>query len=84
MRYSMSFTDHRERVEVMEFDAPSDTAAVTAARHHMAVIRAIFRRDHPGARVRQGWYALWIVTNVGTGECVYNRRDLINAGKLDN
>lgn len=74
MRYSMSFTDHRERVEVMEFDAASDAAAARAARHHMAVIREIFRADHPGARVRSGWYVLWIVTNVDSGATVYDRR----------
>lgn len=78
MRYSMSFTDHRERVEVLEFDAPSDAAAARAARHHMAVIRAIFRADHPGARVRSGWYVLWIVTNVDSGATVYDRRAALN------
>lgn len=74
MRYSMSFTDHRERVEVMEFDAPTDAEAARAAKHHMAVIKAIFRRDHPGARVRPGWYVLWIVVNVDSGATVYDRR----------
>lgn len=74
MRYSMSFTDHRERVEVMEFDAPTDAEAARAAKHHMAVIKAIFRRDHPGARVRPGWYVLWIVVNMDSGATVYDRR----------
>ena len=74
MRYSMSFTDHRERVEVMEFDAPTDAEAARAAKHHMAVIKAIFRRDHPGARVRPGWYVLWIVVNMDSGASVYDRR----------
>ena len=74
MRYSMSFTDHRERVEVLEFDAPTDAEAARAAKHHMAVIREIFRADHPGARVRSGWYVLWIVTNVDSGATVYDRR----------
>lgn len=78
MRYSMSFTDHRERVEVMEFDAPTDAEAARAAKHHMAVIKAIFRRDHPGARVRSGWYVLWIVTNVDSGATVYDRRAALN------
>ena len=70
----MSFTDHRERVEVMEFDAPTDAEAARAAKHHMAVIKAIFRRDHPGARVRPGWYVLWIVVNMDSGATVYDRR----------
>lgn len=74
MRYSMTFTDHRERVEVLEFDARTDAAAVKAARHHMAVIRKIFRGEHPGARMREGWYVLWIVTNLGTGTDVFRRR----------
>lgn len=73
MLYSMTFIDHRERVEVMEFDAISDREAVKAARHHLAVIKAIFRRDHPRARVRSGWYVLWIVSNVESGEVVYRR-----------
>lgn len=83
MRYSMSYTDHRERVEVREFDAPSDAAAVKAARHHMAAIRATFRADHPGARVRSGWYVLWIVANVETGATVYNRRVALTAPRRD-
>ena len=70
----MTYTDHRERVEVMEFDAPTDAEAARAAKHHMAVIKAIFRRDHPGARVRSGWYVLWIVVNVDSGATVYDRR----------
>lgn len=74
MRYHLTYTDHRERVEVMVFEAPTDAEAARAARHHMAVIRAIFRRDHPGARVRSGWYVLWIVTNVDSGTDVYRRR----------
>lgn len=74
MRYTMTYTDHRERVEVMEFDAPTDAEAARAAKHHMAVIKAIFRRDHPGARVRSGWYVLWIVVNVDSGATVYDRR----------
>ena len=74
MRYTMTYTDHRERVEVMEFDAPTDAEAARAAKHHMAVIKAIFRRDHPGARVRPGWYVLWIVVNMDSGATVYDRR----------
>lgn len=74
MRYSMSYEDHRGRIEVKEFDAPSDAAAARAARHLMAEVRAIFRADHPGARVRSGWYVLWIVVNVDSGATVYNRR----------
>lgn len=70
----MSFTDHRERVEVMEFYATSDREALKVARHHLAVIKAIFRRDHPGARVRDGWYVLWIVVNLDTGANVFARR----------
>lgn len=79
MRYSMSYTDHRERVEVLEFAAPSDAAAVKDARHHLEIIKGIFRRDHPGARVRAGWYVLWIVTNVDSGATVYNRRAALNS-----
>lgn len=74
MRYSMSYEDHRGRIEVMEFDAASDAEAARAARHHMAVIRKIFRAEHPGARVRSGWYLLWIVINVDSGTTVYDRR----------
>ena len=74
LRYRMTFTDHRDLVKVMEFDAPTDAAAIKAARHHMAVIKAIFRRDHPGARVRSGWYVLHIVSNVDTCTDVYKRR----------
>lgn len=74
MRYSMSYEDHRGRIEVMEFDAPTDAEAVRAAKHHMAVIREIFRADHPGARVRSGWYVLWVVINVDSGATVYDRR----------
>ena len=81
MHYSMSYTDHRERVERMEFEAPTDKAALYAARHHMAVIKAIFRRDHPGARVRRGWYMLWIVINEDTGVYAYNRREKLNRRK---
>lgn len=75
MLYSMTYTDHRERIEVMEFEALSDAEAVRAARHHLAIIREIFRRDHPRAVVRRGWYLLWIVSNVSTGATVYNRRE---------
>lgn len=73
MLYSLTYTDHRERVEVMEFESPSDAAAVKDARHHLEIIKGIFRRDHPGARVRAGWYVLWIVTNVDLGVAVYTR-----------
>lgn len=58
---------------VMEFHAASDREAVKLARHHLAVIKAIFRRDHPRACVRSGWYVLWIVNNVDTGDMVYTR-----------
>ena len=73
MLYSLTYTDHRERVEVMEFESRSDAAAVKDARHHLEIIKGIFRRDHPGARVREGWFVLWIVVNVDTGETVYTR-----------
>lgn len=58
---------------VMEFLAATDQEAVKAARHHLAVIKSIFRRDHPRATVRPGWYVLWIVNNVDTGDMVYTR-----------
>lgn len=77
MRYSMTYVDHRERIEVMEFDAHSDAAAAKAARHYLAVIRETFRRDHPGVRIRRDWYVLWIVTNVDSWATVYNRRDVL-------
>jgi hypothetical protein len=81
MRYSMSYTDHRERVERMEFEAPSDSVARNVAHHHMAQIKRIFRADHPGARVRRGWYVLWIVINEDTGVYAYNRREKLNCRK---
>lgn len=74
MRYALSYVDHRCRVERMEFDAPTDAAAVTAARRHVAVIKEIFRRDHPGVTVRRDWYVLWIVENLQTRVNVYERR----------
>ncbi len=74
MRYSMTYVDHRGRVEVTEFEAPADASAEKVARHRMAVIKKIFRQDHPGARVRRGWFVLWIVENLDSGATVYNRR----------
>ena len=79
MTYTMHYVDHRERVAVIEFCADGDAAAVKTARHHLAEIKATFRRDHPRARVRAGWYVLWIVTNVDTGALVYNRREALRA-----
>lgn len=76
LTYAMSYVDHRCRVERLEFDAPSDAAAVQAARAHLSVIREIFRADHPGATIRRGWYTLWIVTNLSTGADVYTRSAL--------
>ena len=73
MTYSMTYTDHRDKVAVLEFDAPHDAAAAKLARHHMQVIKAIFRRDHPGVRLDAEWYVLWLVCNAETGRTVYKR-----------
>lgn len=73
MRYSMSFSDWRERIEVLEFEAASDSSALKAARRLLLEQKRIFRADHPRARVREGWYVLWIVLNVDSGETVYTR-----------
>ena len=73
MLYSMSYEDHREMIEVLEFESPNDASAAKLARHHLSVIKAIFRRDHPYVRLRPDWFVLWIVINVETGKTVYKR-----------
>lgn len=72
-RYAMTYTDHRDRVEVMEFDAPSDREAVALARHHLGFIRSIFKEQNHAAPIRRGWFVLWIVRNVDSCAVVYQR-----------